>query len=95
MRDPATGSIVARLDFAWPTALLALEADGVGPHSEPQALFRDRHRQNQLVHLGWEVLRFTFLDATAHARRLTETVRAALRDAESRRATRSLRGSPG
>ncbi|MCM3924152.1 hypothetical protein ND748_21095 [Frankia sp. AiPs1] len=80
VRDPSTGLPVARLDFAWPSLRVALEADGAGPHGEPEALHRDRTRQNTLVRLGWDVLRCTWRDATrgAPARGLVTTVRAAL-----------------
>ncbi len=84
VHHPATGQFIARLDFAWPTLRLAIEADGVGPHSDPQALLRDRRRQNDLVRLDWEVLRFTWQDAAAgtpSARRTTVIVRTALADA--------------
>ena len=60
----ARGRIVARLDLAWPDALVAVEADGRGPHDEPRALYRDRQRQNELVMMGWTILRFTWLDVT-------------------------------
>ncbi len=56
VHDPVSGRFVARVDVAWPTARLAVEADGVGPHSEPAALLHDRRRQNDLVRLGWKVL---------------------------------------
>ncbi len=79
--EPRTGRFVARLDFAWPSARVAVEADGVGPHGAPEALYRDRDRQNALVRLGWEVLRFTWRDVVAAPRRLTAIVAAALRDA--------------
>ncbi len=84
VHHPATGEFIARLDFAWPTLRLGIEADGVGPHSEPQALLRDRRSQNDLVRLDWEVLRFTWQDAapgTPAARRTTVIVRTALADA--------------
>ncbi|KJE23939.1 Protein of unknown function (DUF559)/Domain of unknown function (DUF4095) [Frankia torreyi] len=87
VHDPMTRRLVARLDFAWPSARLAIEADGVGPHGEPEALHRDRSRQNELVRLGWEVLRFTWRDVTVGSRRLTATVTAALRDAARRGGT--------
>ncbi|MCL9762856.1 endonuclease domain-containing protein [Frankia sp. AiPa1] len=91
VRDPVTGNEVARLDFAWPSLQVAIEADGVGPHGQPAALYRDRRRQNDLVRLGWEILRFTWRDAISDAERLTEIVRAVLRDAEAR----AVRGSGG
>jgi hypothetical protein len=58
------GATVARLDMAWPSRRLALEADGVAPHELPSALFRDRERQNALVALGWSVYRVTWTDVT-------------------------------
>ncbi|SNQ49549.1 hypothetical protein FRACA_3410006 [Frankia canadensis] len=63
VRDPRSGRLVARVDFAWPGARLAVEADGVGPLGLPAAPHRDRARQNDLVRLGWNLLRFTWWDA--------------------------------
>ncbi|WP_207770112.1 type IV toxin-antitoxin system AbiEi family antitoxin domain-containing protein [Frankia canadensis] len=83
--DPTTGRFVARVDFAWPSLRLAVEADGVGPHSVPAALYRDRFRQNALVRLRWEILRFTWWDVTVGAAQLVKMVGAAVRAAESRR----------
>ncbi|MCL9760364.1 DUF559 domain-containing protein [Frankia sp. AiPa1] len=86
--DPVTGRRIARLDFAWPAARLAIEADGIGPHSQPRALLYDRRRQNELVRRGWEVLRFTWHDTvpgTLAAQRAVAIVRAALADALSLR----------
>ncbi|WP_157467414.1 endonuclease domain-containing protein [Frankia sp. QA3] len=83
VRDPSTGLSLARLDFAWPLLRVAIETDGTGPHSELTALYRDRTRQNALVRLGWDVLRFTWRDAMDGARGLRETVRAALRRARA------------
>ncbi len=85
VRDPSSGLPLARLDFAWPSLRVAIETDGAGPHGEPTALYRDRTRQNALVRLGWNVLRFTWRDAMYEARGLRETVRAALRRAASTR----------
>ncbi|MGH3743632.1 MAG: endonuclease domain-containing protein, partial [Mycobacteriales bacterium] len=51
-----------RLDLAWPLARLAVEADGVGFHSDPLPLYRDRERQNRLMRLDWIVLRCTWAD---------------------------------
>lgn len=69
------GAVVARLDLAWPSRRLALEADGAEPHSQPEALYRDRARQNALVALGWRVLRFTWDDALHRPERIVEQVR--------------------
>jgi len=56
------GRFVARVDFAYPKASLAIEVDGHEVHATPQALQRDLNRQNALVSLGWTVLRFTWSD---------------------------------
>lgn len=56
------GRFVARVDFAYPDVLLALEVDGFEVHGTPKALQHDLARQNVLVALGWRVLRFTWLD---------------------------------
>lgn len=58
------GSIIAVLDGAYPELRVAIEFDGVGPHGQPEAIFRDRRRQNRLTELGWTVLRFTWWDVT-------------------------------
>ncbi len=56
------GSFVARCDFAWTRDRLLGEADGVDPHSAPDALLHDRERQNALIALGYRVVRFTWAD---------------------------------
>ncbi len=53
---------VARLDIAWPSRMVCIEADGAAFHGDLHALYRDRHRQNLLVAAGWTVLRFTWAD---------------------------------
>jgi very-short-patch-repair endonuclease len=52
----------ARLDFAYPEALLAVEADSYRHHSSMTAWSRDRVRHNELMTLGWRVLPVTFRD---------------------------------
>jgi uncharacterized protein DUF559 len=54
------GTLVARLDGAYLREKVALEYDGADPHGLPEAVFRDRWRQNGLPELGWTVLRFTW-----------------------------------
>jgi very-short-patch-repair endonuclease len=56
------GVCYARLDLAWPSCRLAIEADGRETHDKPEALYQDRVRQNNLVLAGWTVLRFTWFD---------------------------------
>ncbi|WP_255725438.1 DUF559 domain-containing protein [Frankia sp. Cj3] len=47
-------------------------------HAEPDALYRDRYRQNTLAMLGWTVLRFTWADVTQRADYVAQTVAHAL-----------------
>jgi hypothetical protein len=49
----------AFIDLAYPGPKLALEADGWGVHGQRAAFDADRIRANELVLLGWSVLRFT------------------------------------
>ncbi len=72
------GFPIARLDLAWPLQRVGVEADGMGVHAQPDALFRDRRRQNQLVNQGWRILRFTWADATTRAPALVRAVAGAL-----------------
>jgi putative AbiEi antitoxin of type IV toxin-antitoxin system len=70
-----------RLDLAWPAHLVAIEADGRGPHATPQALYRDRHRQNRLATLlpGLSLFRFTWNDTHTPQRSILTPLRQALR----------------
>jgi hypothetical protein len=72
------GQVVARLDLAWPQRRLDVEADGAAVHSDPSALYRDRHRQNLLAGLGWTVLRFTWSDVERRPTAVLAAVAAAL-----------------
>jgi predicted transcriptional regulator of viral defense system len=51
--------LIARVDFAWPHAKLILEVDGWRYHSDDPAFLHDRVKQNELIQLGWRVLRVT------------------------------------
>jgi hypothetical protein len=75
------GWTIARLDLAWPKYRLDVEADGRDVHAEPEALYRDRDRQNVLMNLGWTVLRFTWSDALDRPRHTVQATAAALRRA--------------
>ncbi|MGH9268026.1 MAG: type IV toxin-antitoxin system AbiEi family antitoxin domain-containing protein [Acidimicrobiales bacterium] len=48
-----------RIDLAWPNAMLAVELDGWDTHRTRSAFDHDRARANDLVVLGWGLLRFT------------------------------------
>lgn len=58
------GRTVAVVDFWWREARLIGEADGIGPHSTPCALARDRERQNalQVLYPDVRIVRFTWAD---------------------------------
>ena len=59
-----SGSLIAVVDFWWEERRLIGEADGIGPHSTPQALLKDRERQNalQLWYPDVRMVRFTWRD---------------------------------
>jgi len=61
----SAGGFLGRADLAWKKRRRALvgEADGAGPHSEPEALFNDRRRANNFVGAGVDIVRFTWRDA--------------------------------
>lgn len=67
-----------RIDLAFPVAMVAVEVDGFAFHSDHEAFQRDRVRQNDLALLGWQVLRFTWLDLTEYPERVLATIRAAI-----------------
>jgi very-short-patch-repair endonuclease len=56
------GRFVARVDFLWEDARLVVEVDGMRKYDEPYALRDEKRRQNELVALGYTVLRFTWAD---------------------------------
>jgi len=55
----AAGRLVARVDFAYPELLLAIEVDGYRWHSARHHLDRDRDRRNDLTELRWRILHIT------------------------------------
>lgn len=72
------GKLIARLDFAYPGALLAVEADGYRYHSGHGAWQKDRARQNALMDAGWRVLHVTSEDLRVQPQRVVRAVRRAL-----------------
>lgn len=54
------GRVIARVDFAYPDARLAVETDGYRYHSIYTDWERDRVRHNDLVAAGWRVIRITW-----------------------------------
>ncbi|HEU0101149.1 MAG TPA: DUF559 domain-containing protein [Mycobacteriales bacterium] len=72
------GEVAARVDFAWPSFGLVVEADGFAFHSDRAAYRQDRRRNNALVRLGWRVLRFSWEDVQHEPEDVARTVRACL-----------------
>ena len=72
-----------RLDFAWPSARLAVEYDGFDWHSDPESLRCDRQKRAALRELGWHVMSIVFDDVR---RRPYETVRQIAAEIERERA---------
>jgi len=77
------GRCVARVDGAVPRLKLAIEIDGFEHHSTPEAFQLDRTRQNELVALGWTVLRFTWGDVVHHPEKVAHQIRQAIQRLEA------------
>ncbi len=72
------GKFVAKIDFAYPAILVAMEVDGRASHASPRAFQSDLVRQNELVTLGWTVIRFTWHDVVRRPAQVALTVRAGI-----------------
>jgi hypothetical protein len=75
----ADGHVIARVDFAYPAARLAIEIDGARFHGSAEASQRDDRRTNRIVGLGWRVLRFTARDLTDRPADVAREIQDALR----------------
>jgi hypothetical protein len=78
------GNIVARLDFAYPELLLAVEYDGEIGHSTPEQQERDLRRRSRLAAMGWTSLVLTSADVFVPDPRTARLVRAAMEAAVAR-----------
>jgi len=67
-----------RIDVAFPGARVAIEVDGFAFHSGAEEFQIDRTRQNRIVLLNWQVLRFTWLDLTEYPERVIALIRSAI-----------------
>jgi len=67
-----------KIDVAFPACKLAVETDGLAFHSDAEDFQVDRERQNAIALLGWQVLRFTWLDLTAHPDRVIAEIKHAI-----------------
>lgn len=75
----SSGRLVAVVDFAFPVARLAIEADGYRWHAGRARWDHDRTRSNRLTTLGWRVIHVTWTDLVQRPGEVAETVRKALR----------------
>jgi very-short-patch-repair endonuclease len=66
------------VDVAFPTQRLAIETDGWAFHSDQEDFQHDRVKQNDIALMGWQVLRFTWLDLTEYPQRVIAEIRCAL-----------------
>jgi very-short-patch-repair endonuclease len=67
-----------KVDVGFPKLKLAIEADGWAFHSDQQDFHNDRLRQNNIAVLGWQVLRFTWLDLVEYPQRVIAVIRSAI-----------------
>jgi very-short-patch-repair endonuclease len=67
-----------RVDVGFPGPKVAIEVDGFAFHSGPAEFQIDRERQNAIALLGWQVLRFTWLDLTEYPERVEAVIRSAI-----------------
>lgn len=72
------GAFIGRIDLCYPEAQLVIEADGFEWHSGRQVFESDRIRQNELVALGWRVIRVTKDQLKNHSERFAEITRGLL-----------------
>ena len=66
-----------KVDVGFPGPKVAIEVDGFAFHSGPVEFQGDRERQNAIALLGWQVLRFTWLDLTEYPQRVLAVIRSA------------------
>jgi hypothetical protein len=71
--------LLGRVDFAWPDAMVAVEADGYRFHGGRPAWQRDLARRNRITVRGWRMIHVTWDDVTRRPETVTAALRAALR----------------
>jgi hypothetical protein len=72
------GDFVAVVDGAYPHLQLAVEIDGYAVHAQPSVFNSDRPRGNELLALGWRVIRFTPHNLTSDPDGVVDTMRRVL-----------------
>jgi hypothetical protein len=73
------GRWIARVDMAWIGRRVVIEVDGLEYHETPEAVLRDRDKQNRLAGAGWTLLRFTWFDIVRQPEYVIARVRAGAR----------------
>ena len=68
-----------KVDVGFPVEKVAIEVDGWAFHSDGEAFQIDRKRQNAISLLGWQVLRFTWMDLTEYPEQVLAIIRSAIR----------------
>jgi len=71
---------VARVDFAYPRERVAIEVDGFRYHDGRATFDHERTRGNEIVTLGWKLLRVTATHLDDHPSEVVEWIRRALTD---------------
>ena len=74
----SSGSVIARVDLAFPKQRVAIELDSVRWHLNRDSFERDPRRKNRLLLAGWTVLTFTWSDYVDNPGLLVRTVGAAV-----------------
>lgn len=72
------GGAGAEVDFAWLGPRLVAEVDGRDPHTTRMAFEHDRRRDQQLMLLGWRVVRFTWRQVVGEPGVVADALRALL-----------------
>lgn len=66
------------VDVAFPKSRIAIETDGWAFHHDQDDFQKDRVKQNEIALMGWQVLRFTWLDLTEYPQRVIAEIRLAI-----------------
>lgn len=66
------------IDVAFPAEKIAVETDGWAFHHNQDDFQKDRVKQNEIALMGWQVLRFTWLDLTEYPQRVIAEIRFAI-----------------
>jgi very-short-patch-repair endonuclease len=87
------GVVVAVVDFAYPEAMVAVEADGYRWHSSPSKWRNDLARRNVLTGLGWRVVHVTSRDLIDRPDDIVATIAAAYAQGIGQRKRWGAKGS--